>query len=455
MANVLVEQVKNKEKLIRYLAAFTIYKILIEYVYVVAVSYWYDYLGFIYSPSISKCVLSYAIFWALICVLDRTVSINGILVNSFFSVCIVPMLSFYWLADKNTLFLMYDVLFFIILNSVAKKKEKKLVVTFGRQFQKYELILNILLFVYVLLCAYLGLKRGGIDARAFSFSSIYNMRSESTGIGGIESYFVEWCTKSIFPILLTYYLYIKHYFKAAIVLVCQVFMYLCFGFKAYILAAIMTLFVYFVTRNSVKKKHESNIRTLIIFILGLIPCTLSKVGGILGAVGFSLNNVFAMRMLYEPARIQNGYFDYFSVNNKLYFSEGLIGKLFGLDYPYNEAIGFVITRHLNGLDAVSNSNTGIIADSYSQLGILGIFFIAILCGLLVLLIKKVCIYTPSYCISAMFFYPVIMWNDNPLLTNLLTNGWFLDIILIILIEGALRNRASRSIKMEENNYVTI
>ena len=159
-------------------------------------------------------------------------------------------------------------------------------------------------------------------------------------------------------------------------------------------------------------------------------------------------------MLFEPARIQNGYFDFFSSNNKLFFSEGLIGKLFGLHYPYDNAIGFVITRHLNGIDAVSNSNTGVIADSFSQLGVPGIVIIAILMGAIIVLIKRICIYTPSYCITAMFFYPIFMWNDNPLLTNLLTNGLVLDIILLVLVEGALRSRILRN-HVEENNYVTI
>ena len=139
----------------------------------------------------------------------------------------------------------------------------------------------------------------------------------------------------------------------------------------------------------------------------------------------------------------------------MFFSEGLIGKLFGLHYPYDDAIGFVITRHLNGIDAVSNSNTGVIADSFSQLGVPGIVIIAILMGAIILFIKKICIYTPSYCITAMFFYPIFMWNDNPLLTNLLTNGLVLDIALLILVEGVLRSRTLREKHVEENKYVTI
>lgn len=127
----------------------------------------------------------------------------------------------------------------------------------------------------------------------------------------------------------------------------------------------------------------------------------------------------------------------------MFFSEGLIGKLFGLHCPYDDAIGFMITRHLNCIDAVSNSNTGVIAYSFSQLGVPETVIIAMLMDTIIVLSKRICIYTLSCCITAMFFYHFFMWNDNPLLTNLLTNGLVLDIALLILVEGVLRSRTLR------------
>ena len=455
MTSSLINQLEKKESIVKYLALFMGYRVLLEYVYIIAVSYCFEYLGFPYTPNISKCVISYLLFWFLICTLDRRVSINGILVNSFFAICIIPMLSFYWLADKQTLYIIYEVVFFLILNFISRRNVKPLVFSIGSKFNRYEIAIQVLFAGYVVLCVFFGLKQGGIDTRAFSFSSIYKLRSEGTSIDGVSSYILSWCAKSFFPVFLVYFLYVKQYLKVVICLCCQVFLYLCFGYKAYILSAVMTFVVYFIAKKSVMEKYESNICTTSIYFVALIPCALTRLGGILGKIGFSINNIFAMRMLFEPARIQNGYFDFFSSNNKLFFSEGLIGKLFGLHYPYDDAIGFVITRHLNGIDAVSNSNTGVIADSFSQLGVPGIVIIAILMGAIILFIKKICIYTPSYCITAMFFYPIFMWNDNPLLTNLLTNGLVLDIALLILVEGVLRSRTLREKHVEENKYVTI
>lgn len=94
------------------------------------------------------------------------------------------------------------------------------------------------------------------------------------------------------------------------------------------------------------------------FIVLLIPSYFSRMQNIIGKISFKINNVYAMRMLFEPARIEYGYFDFFSSEKKLFFSEGLIGKAFDLNYPYDRPIGFVITNFLNGEDAVNNAIRG-------------------------------------------------------------------------------------------------
>lgn len=93
---------------------------------------------------------------------------------------------------------------------------------------------------------------------------------------------------------------------------------------------------------------------------------------------------------------------------------------------------------MNGEDAVSNANTGILADSYAELGILGILLIAILSGIMIGLIEKITYDLPIYVVIGILAYPIVMLNDNPLLTNLLTNGWLIDIFMLLLIEGAVK-----------------
>lgn len=427
---------KAKEKIVKYIAIYTIYKILLEFTYIVAVSYWYSYLGFTCNVNISKCVLSYVLFYLLMYCLPRDLTINGLLLNTFFSISTVPMLSFYWLADKKTISIIYVVLFFLIFNFVAKIEKADLKITFGKNFNNYDRLISILFICYCLITIYMGILRGGIDVRALSLSTIYSLRDEESSLGGLGGYLLNWCAKSFFPMFATYYLYRKKYCRLFMCFGCQIFLYLCYGFKAYLLSAFLTIIIFCIGKYAVTKHKESNIRNLFVFIIALIPCCCSRLNGIIGNLGYTANNTYSMRMLFEPARIENGYFEYFSNHNKLYFSEGLIGKVLGLKYPYDEPIGFIVTKYMNGLQAVSNSNTGIVADSYSQLGLLGIVLIALLAGLLIVLIKRITINLPNYFVGAALFYPVVMLNDNPLLTNILTNGWIVDVVLLILFENA-------------------
>lgn len=425
------------ESRLYYIFLFTVYKIFLEYVYVRAVSYWYSYLGFIFQPNYAKCLISYALFISCVLIIPRNYSVCGILISLFFSISTIPMLSFYWLADKETLFSIYAVLFFCIMVCISRIEVRKTIIKLNEQFYEYEFLITLIFIIYVFSCFAFGTIRGGIDIRAISFSSIYQLRSEEKSSGIFEAYFVNWCAKSLFPMLMVYYLYTQKRIRVLICLICQFYLYLCYGYKAYLLSAAMTFFIYFFGKIATKIRFRTNTLNVFVLIVGLIPCCLSTMKGIVGKIGFLINNTYSMRMLFEPARISNGYFSFFSSNKKMFFSEGLIGKILGLDYAYDTAIGFVITKYLNGEDAISNSNTGIVADSFSQLGFVGIIIIAVLAGLIFLVIKMINIRFPLYCIAATFFYPVVMLNDNPLLTNILTNGWFIDILMLALIEKAL------------------
>ncbi len=438
----------KKESILWYVGIYLFYKVILECAYFISVSYWYSYIGFELKPSISKCIISYIIFVALLFVVPRELSINGQLLNTFFSIAIVPTLSFYWMADKSLTYVILVVVFFLIFNFIAGIKQKPINILIFENPYKCKIFIDIIFAIYLLSCIYMGLQRGGIDVRAFSFSTIYDLRSEGTDSGVLEAYLLNWCTKSLFPMLCIFFLYNEKYIRVIMCMVAQGFMYLCYGYKAYILSAVLTVTIYYVGRYACLHKKESNIRNLFIFIIGLLPCCLSRLSGFIGKMAFGINNVYAMRMLFEPARIGNGYFEFFSQNEKLHFSEGIIGKLLGLHYPYSEAIGFVVTRYMNGANAVSNSNTGIIADSYAELGLIGIFIIAILVGVIVLFIKRICRSLPSYFVMAAFFYPVIMLNDNPLLTNLLTDGWALDIIMIILFERVIFTKNKKNLIKE-------
>jgi hypothetical protein len=69
---------------------------------------------------------------------------------------------------------------------------------------------------------------------------------------------------------------------------------------------------------------------------------------IIGAVKIAIVSIIPIvptRLLFVPALIKFQHFEVFkNYLNKLYYSEGLIGKIFGINYPYSKASGFVVDR---------------------------------------------------------------------------------------------------------------
>lgn len=424
-------------KLIKYILIYTFYKIMLELAYIIGVSYWYGYMGFLYILNLCKMVVSYLILVALVVVIPKDATKYGTLINFYFSICIIPMLSFYWLANRMTVYVLLVITFFVVMVCSSRVQIPYQMILNGENY-RYEFVINFIFIIYVFVCIFMGVKRGGVDSRALSFESIYSLRGEAYSQTALEGYLINWCTKALFPTLSIYFVYTKKYTKTIICFVLQIFLYLCYGYKAYLLSAFFGIGLYILEKICWNFKKKTNLIPTMTFIVLLIPSYFSRMQNIIGKISFKINNVYAMRMLFEPARIEYGYFDFFSSEKKLFFSEGLIGKAFDLNYPYDRPIGFVITNFLNGEDAVSNANTGILADSYAELGILGILLIAILSGIMIGLIEKITYDLPIYVVIGILAYPIVMLNDNPLLTNLLTNGWLIDIFMLLLIEGAVK-----------------
>ena len=340
----------------------------------------------------------------------------------------------------------YCLFFLILILSVSSNKKKLIVKGECKTFKK---ILFIIFVLYLIICLAMGVQRGGIDARAFSFTEIYQMRAEYDDSSGISGYLASWCAKSMFPIFTSYFLYLDKKKYVFLCILAQLFLYFCFGYKGYLFSIFFVVFLYY----TLKKYNSSQNDTVILlgFILLSSLSLLIYFEGILGIIGKNVSSVFAMRMLFEPSRIAFGYIDFFSGEEKLYFSEGIIGHLLGIPYRFNEPIGYVLTKYMNGIDVISNSNTGIISDSYAELGMCGVVIISCLTGFIFKFIERATNYIPSFVVMASLGHPIVILNATPLLTNILTNGWALDIILLMIINGSLIKKLSIPLNDRINN----
>ena len=128
-------------KLIKYILIYTFYKIMLELAYIIGVSYWYGYMGFLYIPNLCKMVVSYLILVALVVVIPKDATKYGTLINFYFSICIIPMLSFYWLANRMTVYVLLVITFFVVMVCSSRVQIPYQMILNGENY-RYEFVIN-------------------------------------------------------------------------------------------------------------------------------------------------------------------------------------------------------------------------------------------------------------------------------------------------------------------------
>ena len=128
-----------------------------------------------------------------------------------------------------------------------------------------------------------------------------------------------------------------------------------------------------------------------------------------------------------PAQLKFVYYEYFSVRKKVYFADGVIGSIFNIISPYEEAIPKTIGAYLG--EGESNANTGYWGDAYANAGVLGVILFSVILALMIIILAKLGRkINPSVVVASMTF-SLFSLNDGALLTNILTGGMFIFFII--------------------------
>ncbi|MCG7421230.1 hypothetical protein MHJ97_12575, partial [Macrococcus epidermidis] len=242
-------------------------------------------------------------------------------------------------------------------------------------------------------------------------------------ISGILSYLVNWSVKVFAPFYLSYSIVKKKYFTASLIIVIQVLMYLSFGNKAFLFSIGLVLIILY----TISSRFIRNI-TLTLVGLNIFSVILYKY------LKFDeLFRAIPYRMIYIPAQLQFQYYDFFSIREKIKFADGLFGKLFGIESPYQHIAPLMISKHYYG--SLYSANTGIFAEAFTNGGWIILIFFSVLLGILFLLIDITTYRLPLNLVIGSLSYILFVLNDTGLLTTLLTGGLLLMIILLVLLNS--------------------
>jgi len=134
------------------------------------------------------------------------------------------------------------------------------------------------------------------------------------------------------------------------------------------------------------------------------------------------------RAIFVPTLVGRYYYEFFQVHDYTYFLDSniistLVNKSYYLDgLPYRIGEAYFS----EGLYA----NTGLVADGYSKLGVIGIFIIAVLFLCTLHFIDILSKNKDQIIIKSMLVYPLLFLVNGSLITSFLTGGLLMSTILI-------------------------
>lgn len=405
---------------------FIIYRMILDLVYYIWASPIYTYMGLVMELNIIKYFISYILFFLILILIPKNNNkISYSILQVHFAITIVPLTSIYGLANMSTKFMIMIAISFLLQVQLLKFLPKlKLIKVKGAKhlFGLIIILLSAITYIYLFTTQKLNLS-------VFDFSKIYEVRSEQKISLGIMNYLVTWQYRMINPILIVFSYYKKYRKMLLFSIGMQVLLYLMIPHKEIIFAIFLIMLVLFTEY----KKIQFNVFFLkFLVFFAVVSGLYYEITGKIMALGAG-----PVRLLYLPALIKFWHYNFFSVNNKLYYSEGIIGSILGIEYPYSVSSGFLVMK------GMGNANVGYIGYAYDNAGFIGMILISLLFVMLLQLIDSLTIDENKMVVLSLIIYPMIILNDGDLLTLLLTGGLFILVLLLFIL---------KDINLSENQF---
>jgi len=409
------------------LLSLIIFKLVLDFVYIVFVNKLYAYSNFTINFNLTKYIISFIWLFVIYIFLPKDNSkTSSIIILLHFMIMVVPMLTIYAMKDESTVYLNM-VTSCLILECIIIRLIPEIKITKTKQgkYIFYFLIFTITVFVYSSMIYANGLP----SLRALNVLNVYEVR------GGVKypflmNYLVAWQAKAINPIMIaTSYKYKNN--KTMISFIgLQLLLYLITGNRSFLFIPIAILIVMYIFKYR--------------YILNLI--TYAASAGCLGTYliyvfskSLTLPSLFVRRFLFVPAQIKYFYYDFISKNTFLYFSEGILGKIIKSEYPYDmNFVNLISDVYFNKPN--SAANTGYFGSGYANLGFKGMLIYTVILSAILILIDSIGKKSDKSMITGITLFSLLTLNDSDLLTTLLTGGLLFLIMLLYLYAGIDKNK---------------
>jgi len=291
----------------------------------------------------------------------------------------------------------------------------------------YNILATVLISFTVFYIAFI-FAMGGWSYFNLDISKVYDFRTEAEeNLGGIFGYISPLIGKVILPFSLLLSLITKRYFS---VLLCILLSVIIFGLTAHkgpLFYPLFIVVIYFLLSN------KNVIRNLSLVCIAVLAVSIVDIllSNIFDYYLFGWFGSLAMRRMFiVPGSINYMYYDFFSNNDFVFWSESKL-TLGLLDYPYS-----IDTSHLIGLEYFgmydAGANTGWLGSGYMHAGFISTLFYAFIISVVFSYIDKLAtrVHDRRLVVAGIFLPIITLITSSDLPTAFLTHGLFMNLILI-------------------------
>ena len=391
--------------------------------YVLLVNPNFEYSGFGLELNILKYIESMLMLFFFGCITPQLLQKpSDYLLFTFYFGFILPIGSYYSLNDQSRLDF-YLILMCCVLVYLFSK---------GRRFKvpsvrHGQVLAGLLCLLFGSLTTFWLISTSGLRYFNLDFNLVYDYRRliGETSYVGFMAYAIPWTTNVIGPASLGYALYRRQYWMVLIIFGLHV---VWFGFSSHKSVLFYPFLIVTLWGWFQRTRAFSPVTIGVSFILLLSLADYLIRGNIF------YGSLLTRRVFFVVAKNTFDYFEFFTVNSKVFWSNSFLSWF--LDYPYHITPARLIGESRGTESHVNNS---FVSTGYMHAGVYGLIFYGVVAGILFRIIDSLSKnYIQTLLVLSAILVPsraLLLSADLP--TSLLTHGIGLALIIGLLMCGSL------------------
>jgi len=402
----------------------SVIKLILEYVFQYYITDVFAYELYTFNYNHNKYIVGWIVFIVihLILYLKRKHPLN-ILFLILFIIYLIPNIILYGYSNKNTTFFIAISVSFIIIFLFTKK-------SFNTTFKFKDgvpiiLIISLLLTIVVILNLFITTKGHYV----LKFDDVYAHRLKySSSFAGIFGYLNGWVARVFAVFLFAWNVYKKNRLNTFLFMFVIASIYAFSGHKSILTSIVMVILFY----NIYKFNNYQRIILISAFLVLISLISYSAMGG-----NIKIGSLLLRRTFFVPANLNYVYYDFFSKNEYIYWSNSILKRF--IHYPYPLTATHMIGKYLGHPEM--GANTGLIGSAFMHAGYLGVIiytiFSVIVLNLVIFLSKNINLFL----LTAILYTPITtMFINSDFFTTMLTHGFIILIFILFFIDEKNKNK---------------